>query len=230
MSFTDLGILDLSGVLLGFVFTLFIFSYILGDNPLFKFAIHVFIGVAAGYATVVTLFNVILPQLVFPFLSGSQGEIVLTVIFLIPSILILAKIFPRLSALGNPAVAILVGIGAAVAIGGAVTGTIFPQTSASINAFEKQALLNAIILLISTLTTLIYFQFNLGQRKATPKLLQRILQGIGWVGQFFVAVTFGALFTGVYVAVMTALIERFNFLWSFIRDVLLSSNLLGNLL
>ena len=228
MNFTDLSALDLGGVLLGFVFTLFIFSYILGDNPLFKFAIHVFIGVAAGYASVVTLFNVILPQLVFPFLSGNRGEIILAVIFLIPSLMLLAKIVPRLSALGNPAVAILVGIGAAVAIGGAVTGTIFPQTSASINAFGDQSIINAIVLSVSTLTTLIYFQFSLGRKKGTPKFLQRILQGIGWVGQFFVAVTFGALFTGVYIAVMTALIERFNFLWTFVRDILLSSSLLGN--
>jgi hypothetical protein len=228
MNFTDLSALDLGGVLLGFVFTLFIFSYILGDNPLFKFAIHVFIGVAAGYASVVTLFNVILPQLIFPFLSGNQGEIILAVIFLIPSLMLLAKIVPRLSALGNPAVAILVGIGAAVAIGGAVTGTIFPQTSASINAFGDQSIINAIVLSVSTLTTLIYFQFSLGQKKGTPKFLQRIFQGIGWVGQFFVAVTFGALFTGVYIAVMTALIERFDFLWTFVRDILLSSNLLDN--
>jgi hypothetical protein len=230
MNFTDLGILDLGGVLLGFVFTLFIFSYILGDNPLFKFAIHVFIGVSAGYATVVTLFNVILPQLVFPFLSGNRGEIILAVIFLIPSILLLAKIFPRLSALGNPAVAILVGIGAAVAIGGAVTGTILPQTSASINAFGNQPIINALILLVSTLTTLIYFQFSLGKKQAAPKFLQRTIKAIGWVGQFFIAVTFGALFTGVYVAVMTALIERFSFLWTFVRDMFLSSNISGNLL
>jgi hypothetical protein len=149
---------------------------------------------------------------------------------LIPSILLLAKIFPRLSALGNPAVAILVGIGAAVAIGGAVTGTILPQTSASINAFGNQPIINALILLVSTLTTLIYFQFNVGKKTGTPKSLQRILKGIGWVGQFFVAVTFGALFTGVYVAVMTALIERFSFLWTFIRVMFLSSTFSGNLL
>ena len=87
MNLGDMTLIDMSGVLLGFVFTLFIFSYILGDNPLFQFAIHVFIGVAAGYVTVVTLFNVILPQLVFPFLSGNRGEIILAVIFLIPRLI-----------------------------------------------------------------------------------------------------------------------------------------------
>lgn len=224
------SLLDMSGVLLGFIFTLFIFSYILGDNPLFQFAIHVFIGVAAGYATVVTLFNVIMPQLVFPFLSGNQGEVILAVIFLVPSILLLAKIFPPLSKAGNPAVAILVGIGAAAAIGGAITGTIFPQTAASVNVFEGRSSINAIILLVSTLSTLIYFQFIARQTKDSPGFLKAITRGIGWLGQFFIAVTFGALFAGVYIAVMTALIERFTFLWSVIQNSLLSTALLRKLL
>jgi hypothetical protein len=36
------------------------------------------------------------------------------------------------------------------------------------------------------------------------------------IGQFFIAVTFGVLFTGAYAATVSALIERLYFIWNFI--------------
>ena len=38
---------------ISFLFTLLIFSYVLGDNPLFRVAVYIFIGVSAGYIAVV---------------------------------------------------------------------------------------------------------------------------------------------------------------------------------
>ena len=69
---------DLIGVLVGFTLTLFVFSYAWGDNPFFRIASHLFVGVAAGYATVIVIYNVILPQLIFPLLSGNRGEMILS--------------------------------------------------------------------------------------------------------------------------------------------------------
>ncbi len=212
---------DLSGLLLGFSFTIFIFSYILGDNFLFRLATHVFIGAAAGYASVVTLYNVILPQLIFPLFEGGQGELILTISLLIPSILLLAKISPRLSKIGNPAIAILVGIGAAAAIGGAIFGTIFPQTTASINIFETNNLFDGAVVLVGTLVTFLYFQFSTRSNKSQRPALAQVTRLIRWLGKTFIAITFGALFAGVYIAALTALIERFTFLWTFVKDLVL---------
>jgi hypothetical protein len=39
---------------------------------------------------------------------------------------------------------------------------------------------------------------------------------LGLIGQFFIAVTFGVLFTGAYAAVVSALIGRLYFIWNFI--------------
>ncbi|GAH08607.1 unnamed protein product, partial [marine sediment metagenome] len=74
MSVFDLNNLDLLGAILSFGLTLTVFSFIFGDNLLFRFAIHVFVGVAAGYATVLTWYNVLLPKIVVPIISGSQAE------------------------------------------------------------------------------------------------------------------------------------------------------------
>jgi hypothetical protein len=118
--------------------------------------------------------------------------------------------------------AFLVGVGAAVAIGGAVMGTLFPQTRASMNAFDLtgagqywlERLSEGAVMLVGTVTTLVYFHYG---AKATPSGPQRpkLVSLLGWVGQVFIAVTFGVLFAGVFVAAMTALIERLNFLITF---------------
>jgi len=226
MSAFGMNLADLSGLLLGFTFTIFIFSYLLGDNFLFRLATHIFIGTAAGYASVITLYNVILPQLVFPFLDGGQEEMFLAGSLLIPSILLLAKISPRTSKLGNPTIAILVGVGAAAAIGGAIFGTIFPQTSATINVFENNNFIDGAILLVGTLSTLLYFQFSTRQDKTQRTRITQAAKMFGWVGKTFIAITFGALFAGVYISALTALIERFFFLWTFIQDLVLPA-LLG---
>jgi hypothetical protein len=214
---------DLIGAFLGFTFTLLIFSYIWGDNPLFRLTVHIFVGVSAGYVTIVVFNNVILPQLIFKLASGNRGEAIIAAAYLIPGALLLTKMSPRLSKIGNPVMAFLVGIGAAVAVGGAVIGTIGPQVAASTSVFNTDNVLNAVIILFGTLATLIYFHF--GEHKKSDQLSQRaqIVKGVSWVGQIFIAITFGALFAGVYYAALTALIERLTFLWTFIKDFLLPS-------
>ena len=72
MSAFDLSTLDLIGALLGFVLTIFILSYIWGDNILFRIATHLFVGVAAGYVAIVVIQNIILPQMIWPFLDGDS--------------------------------------------------------------------------------------------------------------------------------------------------------------
>jgi hypothetical protein len=146
---------------------------------------------------------------------------VLMLIPLLLSALILMKISPRLSWLGGPAVGYLVGVSAAVAIGGAVLGTLLPQIAASAQPFDIFGLTNqgsdpltGIFMLAGTLTTLAYFQF--GARRQPDGSVKRnaIVNILAWVGQLFVAITFGVLFAGVYSAALTALIERINSLIS----------------
>ena len=53
MSLAQLSLPDLAGTILGFFLTLMVFSYVFGDNGLFRAAIYIFVGVASGYAAVV---------------------------------------------------------------------------------------------------------------------------------------------------------------------------------
>ena len=75
------------------------------------------------------------------------------------------------------------------------------------------------LMLAGTITTLVYFHYG---AKSTPEGPQRskLVTILGWVGQVFIAITLGALFAGVFIAAMTALIERLNFIWSFLAKLL----------
>ncbi len=128
--------------------------------------------------------------------------------------------------------ALMVGVGAATAIGGAVTGTLFPQVFASINLLNINSaraldsalgikLVNAIIILIGTLSTLAYFHFGIKSSTQPTSQVQLWLKSIGQVGQVFITITLGFLFAGIYSAAMVALIDRMLFLVNFVRSVLL---------
>ena len=75
-----MGWSDWIGAFLGFVLTLLIFSYLIGDNPLFRITVHIFIGVSAGFAAVIAIENIILPRLIDPLFSSNRGEQVLALI------------------------------------------------------------------------------------------------------------------------------------------------------
>ena len=121
---------DLVTGLLSFLFTILIFSYLLGDNPLFRIAVYIFVGVSSGYLAALAWWQVIVPRLIYPLVYGSVLEKAFTAIPLLGAVLILMKISPRLAGLARIAMAFLVGAGAAVIIAGALSGTLLPQISA----------------------------------------------------------------------------------------------------
>jgi hypothetical protein len=215
---------DIPAGLVSFVLTLMILSYLIGDNPFFRVAVFIFVGVSAGYAAAVAWHQVLQPRLFEPLLTGSLVERALVVVPLLLGVLLLMKISPRTAQLGNLSMGYLVGVGAAVAVGGAVMGTLFPQVQASINVFSPPAagsswlevIVGGAFILIGTVTTLVYFQFGARATPTGPKR-GKLVGVLGWIGQGYIAITFGVLFAGALTAAMTALIERWSFILNFIR-------------
>jgi hypothetical protein len=225
MSGLGIDMVDLIGGLLGFLLTLCVFSYLLGDNALFRFAIHIFIGVAAGFVAAMTLRSVIFPQLFVPLISGAPVERLWVLFPLLLSFLLAAKAIPRFSILGSPVMAFLVGVGAAVAVGGALLGTLFPQFQATTQLFDTAAiqasgadvggkLLNGVLILLGLVVTFASFHYNTGFLKNTS--LRALWNLIYWSGRVFVVITFGVIFAGVYLASLAALTERLNALLVFL--------------
>ncbi len=201
-----------------FLLTLLILSFILGDNPLFRVAAYLFVGISAGYAVVLLIYHVFWPQLVLPIMEGNW----LTAVPLALGLLLIFRLVPSLSRVGNFSMAYLVGAAAAVAIGGAVLGTLLGQARGAIHAFDPQVLaaggspafklVDALVMLVGTLTTLAYFQFSARTRPNQAPERAPVVELLARVGRVFIAITLGALFAGVLSAALMALIERLSFI------------------
>ncbi|HAY85516.1 MAG TPA: hypothetical protein DCY42_11530 [Chloroflexi bacterium] len=227
--FAGMNVVDMVGMLVAFVLTVFVLLYIFDDNALFRLAIYVFIGVAAGYAGAVALKDVILPLL-----FSLQGQQMLLVVVWMA--LLAMKLFPQTAKFGNPAAGLLVGVGAAVAVGGAIQGTLLPQITASGEYFApglmKEAMtfgqygtvagyfLRGLVVLVGTVATLAHFHF--GAKPAPNQIPSRkpFIEVISKIGQVFVAVAFGVIFAGIYSAALSALIERLVFIIDVILQML----------
>ena len=218
--------IELISALIGLLLTLMVFSYLIGDNPLFRIAVYLFIGVASGYAATIVWHYVLVPKL-FQSLTTFNPLALVPFAF---GVSLLAKLSPRTAWLGSFAMAVLVGVGAAAAIGGALIGTLLPQAQATIDGFDilsagsgleaASRLFEGVIMLGGTVFTLASFHFSAGQAVDGVPRRNRIIEGIAWIGRIFIAITFGVLFAGVYMSALTAMIERLNFVLNFIRGVI----------
>ncbi|GAP16308.1 hypothetical protein [Levilinea saccharolytica] len=210
----------------GFLLTVCVLSYLFGDNPLFRLATSLFVGVAAGYAAVLLIYQVLLPRLVLPLLQGSLAERGLLVIPLVLSVLLLFKLSPRFTRLGNLSMGVIVGVGAGVLVGGTVLGTLLGQTRAAVDAFALQGtaspmvlLFEAVLFLIGTVSTLVYFHFGVKSRPNQPARRPSWMEFTASIGQVFLAVTLGALFAGVFATALAALIDRADFLFRAVQTL-----------
>jgi hypothetical protein len=227
---------DPIGAIIGFLITVMVLSYIIGDNFLFRLAVHIFIGVASGYAAVLILYNVLWYQVLVPVLQIVSGDrftdLATYIISVVPAVILglwmLTKASPRLARWGTPVLAFLAGVGAATVVVGAIRGTIFPQVGASVNMLNIQSsppelnklvgwFINGLIILAGTVTTLIYFNFGIKRHEeGVPVQRSVFMDYLSTVGQGFIVITLGVLFTGVYIATISALIDRIRFLWDVI--------------
>lgn len=227
MTTTD-PLIELTGALLGLLLTLLVFSYLLGDNPLYRLALAIFVGAAGGYAGALAVNNVLFPKLIEPMLSGDLTARGYAGVPLILSLLLLFKLQPTISGWGNTATAFLVGVGAAVAVGGAVTGTLFPQVAATslalipINlppgANAAEYLVDTAVIIGGTLTALLYFYFGAVPEPGAPPSRPFYIAPLAWVGQVFITIAFGTLYAGALAASLALLSARLVFIWDIVRQ------------
>ncbi|MEZ4671259.1 MAG: hypothetical protein R3E39_25420 [Anaerolineae bacterium] len=205
------------GLWAGFVFTLMIFSYALGDFVLFRvayrLAIYIFIGLSAGFVTLTTVESVLLPWLGRT-VTSPDADIVSRAVGLVPFILgllLLLKASPRIGRLGNLAIAFIIGVGTAVALVGAISGTLIPLANATGSrvAFDP---LNGFLIFIGVASTLAYFQY-LARRRPDGRITRSLLSSVmNATGRVFIIITLGALYSGAILTSLTIFSERVAFI------------------
>jgi hypothetical protein len=205
---------------LGAALTLLIFSYLLGDNPLYRLALHIFIGASVAYVCVVALHSVILPSLLPPDTANSDDRLlwIISLVGALLGTLLLIGNIRGLSRLSSVSVAILLGVGVAVALGGAVLGTLTPQMDAATAPVIPEPPvvpdilepLGKVVAVIGTVTGLIVFTFT--SRWPMRRSVSRFLSGGARVGRWFILIGFGAAFGGVLAASLAFFADRVQYL------------------
>lgn len=209
---------ELIGLAAGTLITVMIGSYLLGDNLIYRWGLALLVGLGAGYALGMTLLLV----------SAEIGQVIqqaalpVRLFYAIPlfmGLLLLFKgISPRLAPLGNLTMGFLVGVGAAVAVSGALLGTLLPQvyqTGLALRTAQPLSLLEGVLILVGTIASLLTFS-----SWAPPGRAGQPPRWWGWLkrlGRGFITVALAVAFAGAITSALTLLVER---LWSILALVL----------
>ncbi len=189
--------------------SLAIFSFLYKDNPFYKFAEHVFIGAANGYAVTFYWHNILVPSLFDPLFR--QGKLLYIISFVIGA-LYFTRFIPKISWLVRIPIGITIGYYTGASIPAGIQANIIKQIQGTIltpSNFQSwhagsTGILWSIILLIGVLCTLSYFYFS-----REHEGLLRISSRIGIV---FIMIGFGAAFGYTVMARVSLLIGRIQFL------------------
>ena len=199
--------------LAGFL-TLAILSFLYKDNPFYKLAEHLYVGVSAGYWLIYVVFFDVKPMLIDTFMNETGFE---KWIILIPGalgLIMLSRWFPKIAWLSRWPIAFTVGIGAGLGITANLQGYVIPQVTATllpITGFTVANLSN-IVLVVGVVTTLMYFYFS--------KPHKGVLGAGARVGIVFIMISFGASFGYTLMARISLLIGRLHFLFHDLLHIL----------
>ncbi len=201
------------GLWAGFVLTLMVFSYILGDNFLYRLAVYIFVGLAAGFTAIVTWDSVLMPWFNSTLLApgGDIATLIFGALPLALGALLLLKANPRLGKLGHLALALIIGVGTAVALVGAISGTLIPLTRATTSTVTVNPV-SGILLVVGVICTLVYFQY-VGRRLPDNTVRRAApVRALSLVGQGVIVITLGALYAAAILTSLTVFSERVSFI------------------
>jgi hypothetical protein len=205
---------ELIGSIIAGTLTILVLSYLIGENPLYRLALHIFVGILVGYATGIVVREILVGMALPKLISNPLVGLVPFVL----GLLLLVKGFPQQAPLGNSSIAYLVGVGAAVALGGALLGTLGPQIEATGRAFSPASraasrfgLLDGLMVLVGTVCSLLTFSFARPKGRVEGFPWPKVVNGAAWIGRVFLVVAFGLAFAGAITASLSIFVGRMQY-------------------
>jgi hypothetical protein len=206
------------GIWIAALLTLAIYSFLYRDNPVYKFAEHLFVGISAGYGVGITYQQVVIDLIYKPLLRPAEvGALAPDYLVIVPTILG-ALMFLRFSRkhgwLARWPICLVMGYGAGAAIPATVQNmlehtryTMQPLVpfNTETQGYEWAAGISMFIMVIAVVTTLAYFYFSKEHKGA--------LGTAGRIGIYFLMIAFGAGFGNTVMARISLLIGRFQFMF-----------------
>ena len=186
-------------------FTLSVYTFLWKDNPLFKLAESVTVGVGMGFA-IVQWWDLSLKGRFWIPLTTDFSHRFHLIIPAILGILMITRIIPKLSWLSRYALAFTMGAGSGFALPRVIQTSILQQLYATmlpIN-FSLHGILFNIVIIVGVLSGLMYFFFS--------KEHKGVFGGIANVGIWFLMVGFGATFGYTVMARLSLFIGRVLFI------------------
>ncbi|MFA6583007.1 MAG: hypothetical protein WCS77_01815 [Elusimicrobiaceae bacterium] len=197
--------------------TLFIYSFLYRENPLFKIAEHLYLGVSVGYAFCILLFNVWFPKIQGPVLVGDWTPV-------LPSLLgltLLTRLHPKHSWVSRFGFAFIMGYASGVAIPAVLTtmflkqiqGTIVPVfrlTASGGLDLSGGALwdsFSVLLLAAGCVAVLFYFFFSVEHKGPLKK--------VPVIGIYFLMVYLGASFGVTVMSRFSLLYGRFYDMYAY---------------
>ena len=212
---------ELIGIWVAAALTLAIYSFLYGDNPVYKLAEHIFVGVSAGYGVVIVYYESVLADLIDPLFRPQKAGLAHPNYWvIIPGVLgvmLLAKFVRKYEWLSRWPLAFVIGLGAGVFIPQSLQADVFVQLRETIKplwpAGEMANMstgmvawhaISNLLLAGGVICTLSYFYFSLPHKG--------VLKGLSRAGIWFLMVAFGAGFGNTVMARLSLLIGRIEFL------------------
>jgi len=192
----------------GALLTLAVFSFLYKDNPFYKFAEHLMVGVSAGYWVIILWYTVVIPKIWQPLGAGKWYYIIPTIL----GLLMWARLTRKWSWISRYPLAFYIGVSTGVAIPLEMKAKVIEQLNGSVDLvtamYSAQAggmtIVNNILILVGIFAGLIYFFFSKAHTGATG--------GIAKFGIGVLMIGFGASFGFTVMARVSLLIERLQFL------------------
>ncbi len=210
--------MEIVGIWIAALLTIAIMSFLFGDNPLYKFVEHIFVGTSAAFG-VIFIFN----QAIWPFIQDALISPyvfikIMTLIAVLFGLLtwfrleIMGYVAPNLYWIARFPIAFVTGIGTGIALVADIQGYIFPQTTATfLPLITPEAnliyIVSTLVLVVGVISSLYYFYFSSEQKGIAQRSLIKI-------GIIIIMITFGASFGFTIMGRISLLIGRIYFLLS----------------
>ncbi len=205
------------GIWIAAFFTLCIYSFLYRDNPFYRFAEYLFVGLSVGYGIVFSIHQGLIKFGWDPFWEAVTEREFMGLLKLIPiaiGLLFFARVVPKYSWLIRYPIAILIGIGSGLAIPNVMNAYIFRQVHGTLTSYGQIhagtlgpfEIFGAILMLVGVICTLTYFFFSIEHRGVVGKISK--------VGIIFLMVGFGSAFGNTVMGRVSLLIQRVDFLLS----------------
>jgi hypothetical protein len=210
-----MSLADIIGVWIAAFLTLAMFSFLYRDNPVYKLAEHIFVGVSAGYGVVITWRESVMPDLINPLLYPEAVDLDSpNYVMIIPGllgVLMFSRFFRRWDWLSRWPIAFVMGMSAGVTIPGVIQAELLGQLRGTFLSVWPNADVTAwiafsnFLLIVGVICVLSYFYFSREHKGA--------LGVTSKVGIFFLMLFFGAGFGNTVMARISLLIGRVQFLY-----------------